>query len=216
MLETVSSFLTTLIILASFWNFLAISMIGLGIVAEKRTVCLSSGVSVRIVSISSRNPISSISSASSNITIDTESNLTVFLLIWSITRPGVPTIICTPDFKDLICLTISCPPYTGNTLMSLMYLASFLISSATCTASSLVGQSTIACGFLTSGLIFCNIGIEYAAVLPVPVCACPITSIPSNTAGMACVCIGDVSSKPISSTALKILSSIFNSSNFIL
>ena len=72
------------------------------------------------------------------------------------------------------------------------------------------------CGFLTSGLIFCNIGIEYAAVLPVPVCACPITSIPSNTAGMACVCIGDVSSKPISSTALKILSSIFNSSNFIL
>ena len=130
--------------MASFWKFLAISIIAFGIVAENITVCLSSGVSVRIVSISSLNPISSISSASSRITILILSNLTVFLLIWSITLPGVPTIICTPVFNDFICLTISCPPYTGRTLISLIYLASFLISSATCTASSLVGQSTIA------------------------------------------------------------------------
>ena len=189
------------------------SKIGFGIVAENITVCLSSDVPARIVSISSRNPMSSISSASSNTTIFTSSNLTVFLLIWSMTRPGVPTIIWTPFFKDLICLTISCPPYTGSTLMSLIYLASFLISSATWIASSLVGHKTTACGFLSSGSMLISSGIEYAAVFPVPVCACPTTSFPFKSSGIACAWIGDASSNPISSTALSILSSISNSSN---
>ena len=40
-------------------------------------------------------------------------NFSPFLLIKSITLPGVPTTICVPDFKDLICGPIFAPPYTG-------------------------------------------------------------------------------------------------------
>ncbi len=41
-----------------------------------------------------------------------------------------------------------------------------------------------------------------AAVLPVPVCACPMTSLPSRSGGMESACMGVGSSKPISETAL--------------
>ena len=40
---------------------------------------------------------------------------------------------------------ISCPPYTGSTFTPCIYFASFLISSATWMASSLVGERMITC-----------------------------------------------------------------------
>ena len=182
---TVSSFFTTLMVTASFWYFFVISKMGFGIVAENSTVCRSSGMYSSTVSISSRNPILSISSASSNTMVFTSSHLIVLRLKWSITRPGVPIIIWAPPFKERICFTMSCPPYTGSTFTPCMYLARLRTSSATWIASSLVGQRTIACVFLLWGSTFINRGIPKAAVLPVPVCACPITSTPSITTGMA-------------------------------
>ena len=82
-------------------------------------------------------------------------------------------------------------------------------------ASSLVGSSTIACSFLTLGSTFCSSGIPKAAVLPVPVWAWPIMSLPSIATGIACACMGEASSKPISVTARRIRSSNCNVSNFI-
>src|SRR5437867_5615530 len=81
-----------------------------------------------------------------------------------------------------------------------MYLANRLISVATCTASSLVGASIRACTG-PFALILCNIGRPKAAVLPVPVCACPTTSLPSKTSGIAASCIGNGVSNPFSESA---------------
>jgi hypothetical protein len=53
----------------SFWNCLAIFWISAGMVAENMTVWRSSGSWLKMVSISSRNPMFSISSASSIITV---------------------------------------------------------------------------------------------------------------------------------------------------
>jgi len=88
-----------------------------------------------------------------------------------------------------------------------IYLAKSLISSAACIASSLVGHSTTACKCLFAGSTCCKSGIPNAAVLPVPVCACPIISFPSSITGIAAFWIGDIYSNPISETALNIFSS---------
>ena len=66
--------------------------IGGGIVAENINMRLSELVAPRIFSISSTKPMSSISSASSRTTYLTVLILRVCLLMWSITRPGVPII----------------------------------------------------------------------------------------------------------------------------
>jgi len=86
-------------------------------------------------------------------------------------RPGVPTTIRTPLRNCAICPCIGCPPYTGIMVTSLLYRASFLSSSETCTASSRVGQRTSASTFLPCSFIACRIGMPNAAVFPVPVCA---------------------------------------------
>ncbi len=39
--------------------------------------------------------------------------------------------------------------------------------------------------------MYCTIGSPKAAVLPVPVCAWPITSRPSSSGGIACSWIGE-------------------------
>jgi len=64
------------------------------------------------------------------------------------------------------------------------------ISSATCKANSLVGVKTIAC-ICSKFSKFSIIGKEKAAVLPVPVCACPIMSLSFfKRAGIVNLCIG--------------------------
>ena len=71
-----------------------------GIVAEKSTVCRSSGVSSRIASMSSAKPMSSISSASSRTTVATSSSCRLPRLSRSSARPGVATTTSTPDSRD--------------------------------------------------------------------------------------------------------------------
>ena len=69
---------------------------------------------------------------------------------------------------------------------------------ATWSASSRVGASTSARTGWRAGetlavswrIIFCSSGIENAAVLPVPVCAAPITSRPCSTRGIAFAWMG--------------------------
>ena len=191
-------------------------MIGFGMVAEKRTVWRSSGASFKIVSISSRNPMFSISSASSSTIVWRLSKRKVRRRRWSITRPGVPITSCTPPFKERICFPISCPPYTGRILMPCINLLSLRISSATWIASSLVGHRMIACSFRFFGSIFWRSGIPKAAVFPVPVCAWPITSCPAITSGIAFAWIGLGSSNPISVIARRIFGSSPSVSNFMI
>ena len=70
-----------------------------------------------------------------------------------------------------------------------VYLAYLNALSATWSASSRVGVNTkarIGCLagealLLAIGKIFCRIGKTNAAVLPVPVCAAPMTSLPCMT-----------------------------------
>ena len=71
-------------------------------------------------------------------------------------------------------------------------------------ASSRVGERTTACGPFPEMSIRSKIGMPKAAVLPVPVCACPIRSFPVSAVGIAAFWMGVGSSKPISSTAFKI------------
>ena len=71
----------------------------LGIVAENITVCRSTGAAVRIVSMSSANPISSISSASSRTTVVMSLSRKYRRSMRSIARPGVATTTSTPRFS---------------------------------------------------------------------------------------------------------------------
>jgi len=61
-------------------------------------------------------------------------------------------------------------------------------------------------------------GIPKAAVLPVPVCAWPITSSPARHRGIVSLCMGDGSSNPISVNAATIFLSKSKSpkSSFVL
>ena len=144
------------------------------------------------------------------------SNFISFLSIRSITLPGVPTIMSVPFFNCLIWNSIDCPPYTGVILIFLPF-ARLFISSATWIASSLVGAKTMACTTFP-GSNLSNIGREKAAVLPVPVCACPIISFsPSNNAGIVKACIGVGFSYPFFERAFIVFSpspNFLNSSNF--
>ena len=54
-------------------------------------------------------------------------------------------------------------------------------------------------------------GMANAAVFPVPVCAQPNISFPTNSAGIAFACIGVGLTYPFSSIAFKIDSVIFKS-----
>jgi hypothetical protein len=84
-----------------------------------------------------------------------------------------------------------------------VYFANLFISFVTCTANSLVGTSISACiGPLRFTLV--SIGNEKAAVLPVPVCACPTTSTPFKIRGMDVSCIGKGISYPFSLSAFRI------------
>ena len=93
------------------------------------------------------------------------------------------------------------PPYTPKTRV-LMYFESFSISETTCKTNSRVGTNTktLGCCCLENGKS-CKIGIMYANVFPVPVCAIPTTSFPDLTTENACSCMGVVFTKPKSSIA---------------
>ena len=60
-----------------------------------------------------------------------------------------------------------------------------------------------------------RIGSRNAAVLPVPVCATAIKSLPSSMIGIACSCIGVHSSNRMASSASSTFAFSFSSENFI-
>ena len=161
-----------------------------GMVALNNQVLSLCGVFFRINSISSWNPMFSISSASSNTTYLICSRLIAFLSIRSINLPGVATTMCTPLFRSRICRPIEAPPYTATTETPVMYFLKSSISFTICRQSSLVGQTTRAWGYRAAASIICNRGKPNAAVFPVPVCARPIKScVPLSNNGIACSCI---------------------------
>jgi hypothetical protein len=92
---------------------------------------------------------------------------------------------------------MSMPPNT-TALRRLVYLAYSLTCWATWSASSRVGSSTKARTGWRAGDVElfsclsrrCSSGSENAAVLPVPVWAAPITSLPVSTTGMALAWMG--------------------------
>src|SRR5688572_18746279 len=97
-----------------------------------------------------------------------------------------------------------------------MCFENFINSFVTCIASSLVGTSTRACtDLLLLFLIFVSRGSAKAAVLPVPVWACPITSLPCMISGIAASCIGKGLSNLFSASAFRTLSSSPSSLNVI-
>ena len=120
---------------------------------------------------------------------------------------------CDAPFNFLLSMLLS-QTYLGfqnfNFEIFPVYFANLFISAVICTASSLVGTRISACiGPLR--FIFANIGSAKAAVFPVPVWACPITSIPFSISGIASCCIGKGSSYPLSFSALVVSTSIPNS-----
>ena len=90
--------------------FFAIFAIAGAIVAEYSIICRVVGVSSRIFSMSSMNPMSSISSASSRTTIEISARDSVFRFRWSSTRPGVPTTMFTPLLSAFTCRSSDEPP----------------------------------------------------------------------------------------------------------
>ena len=139
---------------------------------------------------SSVKPMSSISSASSRITVRIASSFSEPRPMWSMARPGVATTTWTPRSSNCSWRWIGWPPKTGTTLMpsSLPYLN---IASLTCTASSRVGTSTSTDGSARRLVSMrCSAGRANAAVLPVPVAACPSRSRPAIRCGMVSRWIG--------------------------
>ena len=110
MVGTVSVGRSMEIWMGSFMNLLTRRLISGDMVAEKNRVCFVSGMASAMRSMSSRKPISSISSASSRISMRSPSSLNAPDSIRSMTRPGVPTTNCTPRRRASSCGRKEAPP----------------------------------------------------------------------------------------------------------
>ena len=97
-------------VIGCFKNDFAKLIIGLGKVAENITDCLSFGSLARIARISSINPISSILSASSKITISTSDRFKDLFLTCSNTLAVVPIAIFAPERMAETCEPSFIPP----------------------------------------------------------------------------------------------------------
>ena len=171
-----------------------------GMVALKRRVRRMSGVLARMVSMSSWNPMSNISSASSITRWRIASKWIFPRFIRSIRRPGVATMIWGVMSNARNWMMMFSPPYTATMFRPFRCFPKFFRSLAICTQSSRVGASMRDCVWRRLVSVFCRRGRPKAAVFPVPVCAMAMRSFDSfNTKGMAFSCIGIASSKPNSS-----------------
>ena len=86
-------------------------------------------------------------------------------------------------FICLNCFCIESPPINNAVLTLLLPIKLFIVC-ITCVASSLVGVIIKAVSFFVLSKKLTR-GIPKAAVLPVPVCAVPKISFPSNATGIA-------------------------------
>ncbi|MNM58561.1 hypothetical protein D3C81_697940 [compost metagenome] len=86
-----------------------------GMVAENSATWRFSGSFFSTASTSSMKPMRSISSASSSTSVFSSDRSSVLRFRWSMTRPGVPTTMCTPRRRAVSCWPYGWPPYTGST-----------------------------------------------------------------------------------------------------
>jgi hypothetical protein len=122
--------------------------------------------------------MSSIRSASSSTKIFVFRRLIRFRSRKSCSLPGVAMINDAPPWTACICAFSGTPP-TISAAFRKRLLRSCSYCSSTCIASSRVGRSTSALGWCeTSPLSSSITGTRNARVLPVPVCAVPIMSLP--------------------------------------
>mmetsp|Transcript_42269 Transcript_42269/g.51997 ORF Transcript_42269/g.51997 Transcript_42269/m.51997 type:complete len:253 (-) Transcript_42269:107-865(-) len=167
-----------------------------GHVAVKNMVCRLRGILARILRIWGSKPMSSMRSASSKTRQDTPSSRTWPPSRKSFKRPGHATMVCTPHRYFLYWSFFGAPPYMATTLKP-MAEPKRSASASVCCASSLVGDITRSPGPCLSGLWPClrisqKAGNKKASVLPLPVAAMPITSLPWRASGQvnAWICEG--------------------------
>ena len=130
---------------ASRWNRAASAAIGGVIVADSISVCRPGGNASRIAARSSRNPMSSMSSASSTTTQPRFAVTRVLRAIWSRSRPGVPTTMSSPRASAARSAAISAPP-VQQPMRAPVAANSQPSSRPTCVASSRVGVRITARG----------------------------------------------------------------------
>mmetsp|Transcript_79926 Transcript_79926/g.117086 ORF Transcript_79926/g.117086 Transcript_79926/m.117086 type:complete len:279 (+) Transcript_79926:754-1590(+) len=171
------------------------------IVAEKRRVRRSCGSAPRMTPRSLSNVASNNRSASSstrNLHFLSAAETPCDDLIWSASRPGVAITTCGRLHSSVAWRIMSSPP-TTTVRRSPMDEPSAANCSSIWNASSRVGVSTSAKIPKGSLARSCRIGRAKAAVLPLPVSADAITSLPFKTAGMQCHCtsVGRVRPTPL-------------------
>mmetsp|Transcript_2986 Transcript_2986/g.6776 ORF Transcript_2986/g.6776 Transcript_2986/m.6776 type:complete len:411 (+) Transcript_2986:268-1500(+) len=164
------------------------------------TICRSCG----------SKPMSSMRSASSSTRKRTLRSETRPRSTMSFSRPGVATRTSQPRSSSRICAPKGVPPYATHTRRPVRK-ANFFDSSKICTASSRVGASASARMATGSSReprwpavpaaepasrILLRMGSMKASVLPEPVCATEMTSIPQSAIGTECACTGVGTSKP--------------------
>ncbi len=98
--------------------------------------------------------------------------------------------MCAPCSNEPTCGPKGLPPHKSTSLIFGTLRASLRISLPTWSANSRVGQSTKACVPKKRGLILSNKPMPNAAVLPLPVFACAIMSLPFSMCGKLCACTG--------------------------
>ena len=134
--------------------------------------------------------MSSMRSASSSTSVFRASSVRYSRARWSITRPGVPTTICAPCSSEARWPRSATPPHKVTTLMFSSARARRRISVVTWSASSRVGHSTRACTAKRRGFRLVSSASAKAAVLPLPVWAWAIRSLPASAAGRLAAWIG--------------------------
>ena len=199
---------STLTCSGAFRNLCVSFSISGGMVAEKNSVWRAGESRPQIRSISGIKPISSIRSASSMTNTSTAVSSSLPRPKWSSSRPGVAISTSAPRSSLRNCSSNDTPPISSATV-SLCLVPSSSNACATCAANSRVGSRISERGIRARARprsSFVSIGSTNDAVLPVPVCAMPITSRPSMAIGIALAWIGVGSVNPAAWTASRTLS----------
>ena len=160
-------------------------------VAEKSIVCRGRGTFARMRVSWGLKPMSSMRSASSSTSTSMFESTAVPWPMWSSNRPGVATQIC-ECLRPSICCPMPTPPMS-TTVFTPCGAPKRCECSAICSANSRVGANTSARSpFLLWGLWWrrSTMGNTNAAVLPVPVAAQPMMSLPWRAWGMVCAWMG--------------------------
>mmetsp|Transcript_28501 Transcript_28501/g.71749 ORF Transcript_28501/g.71749 Transcript_28501/m.71749 type:complete len:223 (+) Transcript_28501:2091-2759(+) len=159
-----------------------------GMVAETRTVCLRSGIFFKISWSCTAKPSSNRRSASSKTTYSQRANESSASCRWCIRRPGVAISASGLRASRSNWSSIESPPTSRqSSSCGFKKWPSSLANLSVCTASSRVGDSTIARTPTVDvcARSFSSMGTRKAAVLPEPVRAIATTSRPVSSSGIA-------------------------------